>query len=343
MQQAVISSQISFDWSFIVGAVLAITVVGLAVVLCNKLKRLRAMQKLAHRRGVRLVELMRLMNMAEDSAGLGVWHYYSSVGRQEWSGGMKELFGLERNAELREGDAETLLASNEIDLVAHVMDRKIGHAVDSSQFTIRRCDGSRRTLQLQACHLHEGKGEADHVLGLLADVTNREVSNYGEANSNQAANFSMASIKPVHLVERHRLMGDIDRCVIKFRCHGTPASLLLIAVGGGTRERKAACEKLRNEIATVAHDYLRTSDTFCWLGGNEFAWLAAGADVHFAELAAERLQCIFGLAGLTGLFSDNGINIGVAYARDGDTALSLFARADGALDRSKRKSLMRVA
>lgn len=346
MQQAAIPSEFAIDWSIYVSVLLTIAVTVLAVVLIGKLKRVRNLQKLAHGRGVRLVELIRLLDMAEDSAGLGVWHYYPSLRRQEWSGGMKRLFGLEREVELLEGDAETLLASNGIDLVAHVMDRQVGRVAETSQFTIRRWDGSRRILKLQACHLNEGKGETDHILGVLADVTHRERDAPEADCTEKRVNRFLAPIKPVHLVERHRLMGKLGQHIMRFRSNGTPVSLLVIELGGGAIARKDGCERLRGEIGMVAQEGLRSNDIFCWLGGNEFAWLAAGADEHFAKLMAERLLCTFGLAGAAGPFSGSAIDVGIASAREGDTALSLFARADGSLHRSKAKphaSLTQVA
>ncbi len=335
-EQSAISSQSIIGWPIILSVLLALAVVGLAVALDSKIKRLRVVQKLLHRRGIRLIELIRLMKMAEDNASLGVWHYYPGVQRQKWSGGMKKLFGLESDVELLEGDAETLLAANEIDLVGQVPDRRAGPAGESSQFTIRRSDGSRRTLQLQACRLHEG--EDDHVLGVLTDVTDRENDGCGADGIERAASRFHVPSKPVHLVERHRLMGEIDRQVMRFRNDGTPVSLLLVEVVGGAGARRDGCERLRSEIGTVAQEYLRSNDTFSWLGGNLFAWLVVEADEPFAKFVAERLHCTFDLAGLGGIFSDSAVNIGIASAKDGDTALSLFARADGSLDRTKHKS-----
>ncbi len=298
--------------------------------------RTRNLQHLARKRGMRLVELMRLVSMAESSAHLGLWHYYPDEKRQEWSGGMKELFGLEADTELLDGDAETLLASNDIDLVGHVMEHEHGSDVSSTQFEIRRWDGSRRVLQVQTCHLGQSKGGRDRVLGVLADVTDRAADQW----SNPRLHAVPAAIEQVELVERQTLMTSLDRHVIDFRKNKMPVSLLLFEIVGGSGLRRAAADKLRSEFASISHEYMRSGDLLGRLDADEYAWLAAGADEHFAQLIAERLRCAFVISGLTSVFDNECIEIGIASARDGDTALSLFARADGSLGRAKKRSLV---
>lgn len=324
-----------------IGLSIALGVAALAAILAAvALRRARirfdGLQSVARKRGMRLVELMRLVSMAESSAQLGLWHYFPNEKRQEWSGGMKELFGLERDTKLLAGDAETLLASNEIDLVGHVMGGAHGSEVSSSQFMIRRWDGSRRVLQLQACHLGQGRGELDRVLGVLADVTDREA---GQAvhSGDQALPIPL---QQVELVDGQALMTGLDRHVIDYREFGTPVSLLLVEIRGGGRLRRAAGDLLRSEFAAVAQEHLRSRDVLARLGGNEFGWLVAGADEHIAQLIAERLRCAFVISGLTGIFAHECIEIGIASVRDRDTALSLFARADGSLDRARKRSLL---
>ena len=339
MQQFAIDWLSANQWPTFLGAALALAGAILAWALHKARTRLGGLRQVARKRGMRLVELMRLVGMAESSANLGVWHYYPNEKRQEWSGGMKELFGLERDMELLEGDAETLLASNEIDLVGHVTDSAHGSDVSSSQFVIRRWDGSRRVLQVQTCHLGKGKGELDRVLGVLADVTDSEVGRAPDVRARTAPEAS----EQVELVERQAFMSKLDRHVINFRKARTPVSLLLLGINGGGRLRKAADEKLRSEFASISHEHLRSSDVLGRLDADEYAWLVAGADEHFAQLIAERLRCAFVISGLTGIFAHECIEIGIASARDGDTALSLFARADGSLDRAKKRSLLPTA
>lgn len=288
---------------------------------------------------MRLVELMRLVGMAESSANLGVWHYYPNEKRQEWSGGMKELFGLESDTELLEGDAETLLASNEIDLVGHVADSAHGSDVSSAHFVIRRWDGSRRVLQVQTCHLGKGRGELDRMLGVLADVTDSEAARTFDVS----APATQPASEQVELVERQAFMSRLDRHVFSHRKTGTPVSLLLLGINGGGRLHEAADEKLRSEFASISREHLRSNDLLGRLDVDEYAWLVVGADEYFAELIAERLRCAFVISGLTGIFAHECIEIGVASARDGDTALALFARADGSLDRAKRRPLSLIA
>ena len=324
-----------------------IFVAGAACVLGFALHKIRSrfvgLQRIARRRGMRLVELMRLVSMAESSAHFGVWHYFPGDQRQEWSGGMKELFGLERDTELLEGDAETLLAANEIDLVGKVAEQSVGHDVISSRFVVRRWDGSRRILQFQTCHLGDGKGELDRIVGVLADVTELQQQDEIRGIGSPVTPIARIAAAPVELVERRDLMAQLDRHVAEFRKTRTPVSLLLIELGGGARLRKAVTDKLCGEFSAVTREHMRSRDVLGRLSGTEFAWLVAGADEHYADLVVERLKCAFVISGLGGFLGDDSFAIGAASARDRDTSLSLFARADGSLARAKKKSILSLS
>lgn len=346
MDQFAIEGLGASHWLMLGVAVQLVAIVAMSYILRRERSQILGLQRVAHKRGMRLVELMRLVSMAESSAKLGVWHYYPGEDRQEWSGGMKQLFGLERDTELLEGDAETLLASNEIDLVSHALEHSPGQDVCSSQIMIKRWDGSRRILQVETCHLGQGKGELDRILAVLADVTGRDQASARIDDVRGVEVQGTPSVDLAEPVDRRELMAKLDQHVIGFRKSRTPASLLLIEVSGGPEMRKIADEKLRSEFAAVAREHLRSNDVLGRLDRNEFAWLVAGADEHFAQLIAERMRCAFVIEGLGGFLGDHCLDIGVASARDGDTALSLFARADGALDRARKKSrqpLARVA
>ena len=65
-------------------------------------------------------ELLRTLRMAESIAGIGVWQYDPASGVQQWSDGLKRLFGIEEPEAFVEGDAETLLFSNNVNLVGKV-------------------------------------------------------------------------------------------------------------------------------------------------------------------------------------------------------------------------------
>lgn len=79
---------------------------------------------------------------------------------------------------------------------------------------------------------------------------------------------------------------------------------------------------------------LRTADVACRVGGDEFAVILPEAGARDAEQLYQRIQFAIG-SGAAGPAENVRISAGIAELRNEDDAVSLFERADEALDRAK--------
>ena len=142
------------------GATLQLLAAGLALVAMVSIggvmvarRTARDAARLARQRGRAMNELLRTVRMAESIADLGVWQYNPSTGEQQWSDGMRRLFGVEHEDEFVAGDAETLLYANDIDLIAHVARQGSERSPFTLHYDIHGYDGAPRSISVQACNL----------------------------------------------------------------------------------------------------------------------------------------------------------------------------------------------
>lgn len=99
-----------------------------------------------------------------------------------------------------------------------------------------------------------------------------------------------------------------------------------------------AGDKVLTTIAKLLHTQIRETDFLARYGGEEFVMLTSGADVNAARELAEKLRkavetCGFHFRGEAVTIT---ITCGISAFRDGDTAESVFERADKAMYRAKQ-------
>ena len=321
----------------------------LVLVAVNSKRRLRQTNqfgKIARARGRRLTEMLRLFSMAEEIANLGIWQYFPRETRQEWSAGMKGLFGVEADEELMAGDAETLLAACDIDLIDKVMNQEDRDEAFAVRFKIFRLDGSERTVKMQACHLQENERQPERVIGVLIDVTdvaNREKQleeSREKALMEAQEARELAETDPLTgLANRRRVMSQLDRLVMTAHSNNEPLAMIVFDIDHFKTVNDTyghpEGDKVLRRIATVATEQARASDVIGRIGGEEFAWIVPGADESFAKLVAERLRLAIAVDGVSGEVPMVTVSMGIAAIETGDTSLSLFARADAALYSAK--------
>ncbi|UJR86140.1 sensor domain-containing diguanylate cyclase [Sandaracinus amylolyticus] len=101
------------------------------------------------------------------------------------------------------------------------------------------------------------------------------------------------------------------------------------------------------EVARVLSGGVREVDTVARVGGEEFLVVLAGADEHEAAKVGDKLRAAVAGIELPGTKEQPlgrlSISVGVAKARDGESAEALVARADSALYDAKRKGRNRVS
>lgn len=310
----------------------------------------------AQDRGERLAQANRLYMMAEEIAAVGVWQYFPLEDRQDWSKGLREIFGVGPDEELLPGDGETLLATNGIDLVSMVMARRNESTRFSLRFVIMRLDGSMRTIAMRVCHIHDEFGQSCQVIGVVMDITDqtRRVSELVESRDTALREAHMARelalTDPLTgLSNRRRVMAELDRRVLDCMQNSVPLAILVIDIDHfkqiNDRFGHLIGDEVLCEVATCLRNQSRREDVVGRIGGEEFVWIACGADGTVARILAERLRQSIAAMSASSDLPATTVSVGFASLRSEDSGLSLFARADQALFEAKDngRNMVRMA
>ncbi|MEE4155147.1 MAG: diguanylate cyclase [Erythrobacter sp.] len=333
--------------------VLGVVALGsLAGVIASR-RAVREANRRARARASSMGDLLRTVRMAESIADLGFWQYDPANAEQIWSPGMRRMFGIGEEEELVPGDVETLLFASGIDLVGRTRD----HADKREPFTLRfdgeDYDGKPRSLLVQACNLRGGGGEVVRVLGVLRDITEQvsreralEISRRkAERAANQARR--LAETDPLTgLANRRRVMSELDRLILAMRASGGVLAVITFDIDRFKRVNDTyghlAGDRVLERIAAIARGQTRVGDVLGRLGGEEFAWIAPGADRCQAEQLAERLRAAIAHGSALPDMPAVTVSVGLAALAPCDSSLALFARADQALYDAKKSGRNKV-
>lgn len=306
-------------------------------------------------------DLLRSMRMAECIAGIGVWQFDYVTEDQQWSDGLKRLFGLDPDAQLHEGDAETVLFANDIDLVGRIREQSDRFEPFAFRFDLRGSDYALRTIEVEACNLRSADDEVLRVVAVMRDVTGeqREDDRF-ELSWKRENGFPTLSPPPAPgreqlptevdeltgLANRRRMMRELDRHVLDARLSLKPLVLVMFDIDHFRRVNDAhgrgEGDLILQRVARLARDLAREADLVGRVGGEEFAWIIPQATDGMARVMTERLRQAIARESGVGSIPPVTISLGFASIHTGDTALSLFARADAALFEAKHSGRNRV-
>ncbi len=341
-QPIAMGAAIGSDTLFIACVVLAVLALAAFANVIIARAEARSAARLARSRAMGMREILDTMRMAETIAGIGVWQYDPKTKVQQWSQGLKTLFGLRSDDEFVEGDAETLLLANNIDLVGRINEHAIERDPFSVTFKMVGYDGLKRAIQVDACNLLDGSGAIDRVVAVVRDITEQiererelEHSRAEAEDQAQRARKLAETDALTGLANRRRVMAELDNCVMKARLSQLP---LVVAIFDIDHFKKVndtyghpEGDKVLKRIAQIASEQARGNDLIGRVGGEEFVWIIPGGSDGMARIMTERLRhaiamgsAIDGLPGVT-------VSIGFTTLQAGDTSLSIFARADSAL------------
>ncbi len=289
---------------------------------------------------------MQTVAVVEDIAGIGVWQFDPTSGIQEWSKGMRRLFGINHTEPFVEGDAETLLFANNVDLIGSVSERLSEQEGYDLHFDIYGFDGVHRSLCVQAKNTRSQDGTVVRVVAVVRDIT-EQLQRERDLEGSRAAAMLEAS-RALELAEtdaltglanRRRIMDRLDRMVMEAREADTSLALIMFDIDhfkqvNDTYGHLAGDEVLKS-IARIAEAQTREGDIVGRVGGEEFVWVVPGANEALARIMSERLRHAVAMESATGPVPAVTMSAGFAELYGGDTSLSLFARADSALYEAK--------
>ena len=355
------ATSVSTDTLLLLCMMLAIIALGAIFGTIRMRRATRRSAREAQAQGAAMRELLRSLRMAETIAGVGVWQFDYETQQQQWSDGLKRIFGVDHDAEMHEGDAETLLFTNNVDLVSRVRQSKGLLEPYSMPFDIVGFDGIKRTIEVQACNLRNAEGRVQRVVAIVRDVTEdmaaestaHDPSEGGADNSQKIARIGIVrdddpdEIDPVTgLANRRQTMRELDRLVMQSRAARRPLVLVLfdidhfdrIASSHGDPERN----RLLEQVGRIARGQARECDFVGRVGEESFALILPAVSDASARVITERLrQTVARDSGSNELPSVT-ISGGSATVQAADSALSLFARADQALYEAKYSGRNRV-
>ncbi|MEL7197539.1 MAG: sensor domain-containing diguanylate cyclase [Pseudomonadota bacterium] len=309
--------------------------------------------RIARRRAKRMSDLLQTIGMAEKISGLGIWQYDPTSGAQQWSIGMRRLFGVQHDEAFVEGDAETLLYANDVDLIGKVSRRSNLNEPFDLSFDILGADGEPRTIRVEACNLRGNNGDVSRVVAVLRDVTDekereRELEYSRKAAVQEARRArDLADTDPLTgLANRRRAMAELDRHILSARHSQTSLVLVVFDIDHfkqvNDRHGHPAGDKVLKVVAQIARQQARDHDLVARVGGEEFVWIVPGASSEFARIMTERLRAAIARGSSVGKIPPVTISVGYTDWQAGDTSLTLFARADRALYDAKNSGRNKV-
>ena len=332
--------------------VLALAILAIAMAMLQAARGMhvsRRLQQTAHllrRRREQFSNMSRILHMTEQLGDFGVWQYCLTDQRQDWTRGLQELFGIDASEEFKEGDAETLLQANGIDLVVLAQDASTKGGVISSEFKVQGLDGKTRILEMRMCAIGAGKAPANRIFAVFLDVTRQSqreerlqhFQRLALAEAIKARNE--ANLDPLtELANRRFVMRDLDRRLSVLNADRGAMSLIFFDVDHfksvNDEHGHLVGDKVLKRIARIAKEQARDGDLVGRIGGEEFVWVAQSADTATARTISERLRRAIALGSGVGGLPAVTISIGFVTAEPGDSSLALFARADEALYEAK--------
>lgn len=205
----------------------------------------------------------------------------------------------------------------------------------------RRKDESLYHESLTIAPVSDERGEIRHFVAIKDDISERKRL--------EAKLIELARTDPLTgLSNRRALMETLAAALDRMRRHPHPLSVLMMDIDFFKRVNDqhghAAGDRVLKVVANLLRDNIRTSDALGRIGGEEFAIASVetGGDAAF-ELA-ERIRLAVAATTI-----DTGnhpirvtISVGIAVARDHDTADSVLSRADTALYAAKGAGRNRV-
>lgn len=329
----------------------------LLVGIVNSRREARSAARIAREQARRMNELLRAARLAENLADIGVWICEPATGKQQWSDGMRRIFGIDHDEPMGEGDAETLLHANNVNLIEAVREHACEDKTYSLHYQFHGFDGVLRAIKVQACNLKSGGNRPDKVVAVVQEETRqidsecelesaREVSLHDASRVSGLAQTDMLT----GLADRRTVMSQLDTLIMDARREERP---LIIMVFGIDRLESvidthgdAIGDKVLQNVARIASAQARAGDIIGRIGGKEFVWVAPSATEAMGRVMSEKLreavEMDSALASAGGNIPGVTISVGLTELFPGDTSLSLFARVDCALYEAKGAGRNRV-
>lgn len=350
---SMLARAIGTDGLFMLNIAMLLLAAAVTAAMLAARREARQATELAVMRGKALGGLLDTFKTTEEMAGIGVWQFDPASGAQSWSHGLRRIFGVHHSDPFVEGDAETLLYANNVDLIAQVRERLDERVSYDLHFEIFGFDGKPRAVSVQALNQRGEDGQVNRVVAVVRDVT-AQIEHEQRLESSRIAAMAEAdqarelaeTDELTGLANRRRVMDRLDRLVMDARLDKAPLGLIVFDIDHFKQVNDThghlQGDKVLSKVARIATEQSRDGDLVGRIGGEEFVWIVPGAGEGMARILAERLRQAVSQQSATATVPAVTISAGFAELCAGDTSLSLFARADSALYEAKHAGRNRV-
>ena len=284
----------------------------------------------------------------ENLAGFGRWCIELWPRRHLWSDEMCYILGFPAGTEPRDDILSRVLPQGleQIDLAL------AEHADDRDPFVLEFEFVGRgnevRVLRARARNIYAASGKREEVFMVVNDVTDRYAlqRDRDDALALAAEARREANTDPLTgLCNRRFAMTELDRVL----SGGVEGNLSLIVFDidhfkrVNDRHGHPVGDKLIALVAQIAGKQVRLGDTIARIGGEEFLVIMPNCTASSAIEIAERLRWAIEAGTHSAPVPCATVSVGHAQYAPHDTSLTLFARADAALYKAKRRGRNRIA
>jgi diguanylate cyclase (GGDEF)-like protein len=302
----------------------------------------------------KLVEQMRLLELAEGAAHVGHWRLDMSTQLLTWSREVFRIHGLDGNVPPALEDAINAYHPDDRVLVMADMEEAIANR-RSFQFTARivRPDGEVRNVL--------SRGEIDQItpdgqfglFGIIQDITAQVLHEaamenarlYAEQLARDATIMAETDLL-TGIANRRRTAFALEQAAFEAARSDRPLAIAMFDIDhfktiNDTYGHHAGDEVLKRVAADAAGE-LRAGDIVGRFGGEEFVVVLPNTTAQTALLVAERVRHAIETGGSNPRVT---ISVGVAELAMGETSETLLRRADQALYVAKKegRNTLRVA
>jgi diguanylate cyclase (GGDEF)-like protein/PAS domain S-box-containing protein len=208
---------------------------------------------------------------AAEAAGLGVWDYDAALNQREWSGRLREIFGISAAATPSlELAAECVHPEDRADFRRQLNEIRDGHIerFETSCRINRADDGRERWVAISGWHVREADGPSRRIIITVRDVTD-------EKTAEERVRWSASHDPLTRLANRALFQEKLDQAIAGGKLRGEAVGVLMLDLDHFKQVNDSLGHDVGDALLKMFAERLRSvvrhRDTVARLGGDEFA------------------------------------------------------------------------
>ena len=236
--------------------------------------------------------------LAAEAAGLGVWDYDAALDQREWSGRLREIFGIAPTADASlELAVQCVYPDDRPDFMRQLNEIRAGNIerFDASYRIQRADDGRERWIAFNGWRGHESNRGSQRII-----ITGRDVTD--EKTAEQRVRWSASHDPLTRLANRALFQEKLDQAISRARQRGEMVGVLMLDLDHFKQVNDSLGHDVGDALLKMFAERLRSvvrqRDTVARLGGDEFAIVVPrlrdkGALLRLSRSIQERMRAPF--------------------------------------------------